>query len=1012
MKLSEFSIKRPVTIFMAIIAVIIFGIVSYSRLNLDMLPNINVPMIMVNTQYQGAGPNDIEENLTKPLEAVIGTVSNVKEIKSISSEGSSVIMIQFEDKTDMNFAGLELREKIDMIKGMLPKDIMEPMIMKMDPSMMPISVFGISFKEGNEKIGEYSESVLKGAIESVEGVASVQISGANTKGIKIEIDNDKLLSYGINTQSLIAAIKSEDINYPIGTIVEGDYEVLVRTFSNIDSLKSFEDINLKTSEGKIIKLKDVSKILFEDKKDSSFSKINGNDALIVNVQKESTANTVEVNKNINKKLKELKDKNENLEVTGIMDQGQVIEFMIDAVKRNAIIGGVLAVIVLLLFLKDIRTTIIMGISIPISIVWTFVMVYFGGLTLNMISLGGIALGVGMLVDNSIVVIESIYRYKKMGYGNKEAALTGTKEVSTAIMASTLTSICVFLPIVFVQGMAADIFKEMALTVTFSLVSSLIVSFTLVPVLASKLLKNDSLNKENKTLEKLKSVYIRGLNYSLNNRKGILAIVVLICVIGAFSLTAIGIEFFPSTDQGIININLITPEGSKKEVVLESALEVGEKIKEIEEVETIAFMGDKDKTSMYAILKKDRGKSDKEVLRDIRKKTDLIPGVKAEISAGSMGATTGSPISISIRGEDFNELDEISDVVLEKMNGIKGIENISSTNKSKTDEIRININKEKAAKYGLNALTIAQSIGSYFKDITISDIRLNGEGYKVYLSPNSNKNPDLEALKSATITTMTGSKIPLMSICEIQRGKGYSKIYRQKSLREVGISADLDGKALNKAVEEIQDSLKDYQLKAGYEIIYGGEFEQMQDAFSQLLLALVLAVILVYMVMAAQFESLINPFIIMFTVPVAFISALLTLFFTNVTISIPAMIGFVMLTGIIVNNGIVLIDFINKERDKGKAVKEAIINAGNIRLQPILMTALTTIMGLLPMALGIGEGNEIQLPLAMTVIGGLTFGTFITLFLIPVIYSLFDDLKNKAKNKKVKMELNEKIKVKK
>ena len=504
MKISEFSIKRPITIFMGIVALLIFGIVSYSRLNLDMLPTMDVPIILVNTQYIGAGPTDVEGEVTKPLENVISTVSNVENVKSISREGMSTIIIQFADGTDMNFASLELREKVDMIKELLPKEIIQPMIVQMDPSMMPIMNLGVSFKgDRNDKIGNFADEVLKNSIESVEGVASVDISGNVKKGIKIEVDNDKLSSNGINIQSLIAAIKSENVNIPIGSIIEGDYGVLVRTSNSIKNLDDIKNIRIKTNSGEVVKLSDIANIGYEDKKEESFSKIDGNDALILTIQKESTANTVDVSRKINKKLEELKEKNSDLEVIKIIDQGEIIEFMVSAVKKNAVIGGILAIIVLLLFLKDIRTTIIMGISIPISIVWTFVMVYFSGLTLNMISLGGIALGIGMLVDNSIVVIESIYRYKKLGYNNSEAALYGTKEVSKAIIASTITSICVFLPIVFVQGIAADIFKEMALTVTFSLISSLIVSFTLVPVLASKLLKNDSLNKENKTVEKFK-----------------------------------------------------------------------------------------------------------------------------------------------------------------------------------------------------------------------------------------------------------------------------------------------------------------------------------------------------------------------------------------------------------------------------------------------------------------------------------------------------------------------------
>ena len=1000
MKISEFSIKRPITVFMGIVALLIFGIVSYSRLNLDMLPTMDVPIILVNTQYIGAGPTDVEGEVTKPLENVISTVSNVENVKSISREGMSTIIIQFADGTDMNFASLELREKVDMIKEALPKEIIQPMIMQMDPSMMPIMNLGVSFKgDRNDKIGNFADEVLKNSIESVEGVASVDISGNVKKGIKIEVDNDKLSSNGINIQSLIAAIKSENVNIPIGSIVEGDYGVLVRTSNSIKNLDDIKNIRIKTNSGEVVKLSDIANISYEDKKEESFSKIDGNDALILTIQKESTANTVDVSRKINKKLEELKEKNSDLEVIKIIDQGEIIEYMVSAVKKNAVIGGILAIIVLLLFLKDIRTTIIMGISIPISIVWTFVMVYFSGLTLNMISLGGIALGIGMLVDNSIVVIESIYRYKKLGYNNSEAALYGTKEVSKAIIASTITSICVFLPIVFVQGIAADIFKEMALTVTFSLISSLIVSFTLVPVLASKLLKNDSLNKENKTVEKLKKLYEKALIYSLDKRKNIIGLVILFMILGGIVFSGVGIEFFPTSDQGIVNVKLETPNGTLNNILKEESLKLANEVKEVDGVANVSLKGKDNTANMSILLDKNRKKSDKEIARDIRKVISDVPGLKVEVSTGGTQMSQGSPISISVKGADFNVLEEISNEVLKRMETISGIENIKSTNSDKAEEIKISIDKEKSAKYGLNALTISQSISGYFKNTRVMNLRIDDSNYEVYISPISNKNPDLESLKEVTVTSITGSKIPLLQICKIERGEGFSEIYRTGGLREVTISAGLDGKPLNEAVKEIKNSLNDYNIPQGYEIVYGGEIEQMKDAFSQMALALILAVLLVYMVMAAQFESLINPFIIMFTVPLAFIGAIFVLFYTGVTISIPAMIGFVMLTGIIVNNGIVLIDFINKEKEKGIETRQAIINSGKTRLQPILMTALTTIIGLLPMALGIGEGNEIQLPLAMTVIGGLTIGTLLTLIVIPVVYSIFDQIAKKFKRKK-------------
>ncbi|MGL4848433.1 MAG: efflux RND transporter permease subunit, partial [Clostridium sp.] len=456
---------------------------------------------------------------------------------------------------------------------------------------------------------------------------------------------------------------------------------------------------------------------------------------------------------------------------------------------------------------------------------------------------------------------------------------------------------------------------------------------------------------------------------------------------------------PAADQGIVSIKVDVPKGMNEEFILETSKKISEMVREVEDVQTVSIVGNKKSSTIYAILDKDTKKKDKEKEREIREKIGNIPGAKLEVSSGGMQMSSGAPISISVKGEDFKVLEEISNDVIDNMKEIDGIENIKSSNSLKTDEIKLKINKEKAAKYGLNDILIAQSIGSYFKETKVMDSKIDNQNYEVYVSLKDKDMLELSSLEDITVTSMTGSTIPLMQICTLERGKGYSEISRNGSLREVSIQAGLDGsKTLGEAKKEIQKSLENYNIVSGYEIVYGGEIEQMEEAFSQLLLALVLAVILVYMVMAAQFESLINPFIIMFTVPIAFVSAIIMLFITNVTVSIPAMIGFIMLTGIIVNNGIVLIDFINKEREKGKELNEAIINAGRVRLQPILMTALTTVIGLLPMALGFGEGNEIQLPLAMTVIGGLSVGTVLTLIVVPVVYSIFDKISLKFKNK--------------
>ena len=1003
MKITSFSIKRPVTVLMGILIVLMFGVVSYFKLNIDMLPSFNLPMLMMMTQYNGAGPEEIESLVTKPIEGVLATVGNVEGINSISGDGTSMLMIQFADGTDMDFASLELREKIDMVSGMLPSGVGKPMIMKMDPNMMPIMSFAMNIEgKGIEELSDFTEKTLKPMIERIDGVASVDIMGDSDNEIKIILDQDKLSANSLSMNNITSALKADNMNMPIGTIIEGSYDLLVRTTSKLESIADIENILITNRNGEVFKLKDLATIVKGRETKDNFARLNGEDALIFSVQKESTANTVEVSRNVKEEIESMKTEIKGLGSTIVLDQAEFIEFAVDSVKMNAILGAILAVIVIFMFLKDVRSTIIMALAIPISVVSTFIMVYFAGFTLNMISLGGIALGVGMLVDNSIVVIENIYRLKKEGKDSITAAIEGTREVAMAISASTITSICVFLPIVFVEGMASEIFREMAYSVAFSLVSSLIVSFTLVPLLASRLFKEDTEVKENKTFEKLKKLYLSVLTWSMDHKKAVIGILVGTIVLGGVVFTKIGLELFPAADQGVVSVKVVTPKGLNINSVNEIALEVVEKMQGIEGIEDEAVMVEKTGANISVLLKDDRKVSDKDVAREIRTKVSGIAGAKIEVSAMSGGISTGSsPLVVKVSGEDFDKLNEITDKVEEEMGKVNGVIDIKASNEKSSEEMRIVVDKEKAASYGLNNLTIAQAVQGSFRGINIDQIAMDDKNYDMVVSSNISEDASYSDLENITITTMSGAKIPLSDIAKIERGKGYSEIARENDMRVVTVSAGVDGISLGDAVKAVKANLASYNVEAGYKIQYGGEVEQMVEAFSQMALALIVAILLVYMVMAAQFESLLHPFIIMFTIPLAFVGAIFLLFITGVNIGITALIGFIMLSGIIVNNGIVLIDYINKLKEEGKTTREAILETGPVRLQPILMTALTTIMGLIPMAIGLGEGAELQLPLALTVIGGLTFSTLLTLIVIPVVYAIFDSISMKMKNKRRK-----------
>lgn len=1006
MKLTSFSIKRPVTIFMCIITILMFGFVSLFKLNLDMLPSFNLPMLMVMTNYQGAGPEEIESLISQPLESILLTTSNVENIQSVSSEGSSMVMIEFSESTDMDFASLELREKVDMIKPMLPSSASAPMIMKMNPSMMPIINIGISMKDKDlSALSSFNTTTISPSLERVDGVAKIDSMGGVSDEVKIVLNPDKLASFGINQNQLISTIRGENLNIPGGVIKEGDYDLLVRTSSTFKSVDDIKNIPILTSNNEVVHLGSIAEVTVSPKEITSYSKINGKDALVLAIQKESNANTVKVSQSVNKQIEKLQKEYPQLEITPIFDQAEFINLSLNAVKTNAIVGAILAILVLLFFLKDLRTTLVMAISIPISVVATFVCMYFSNMTLNVISLGGMALGVGMLVDNSIVVIENISRLKKQGLSSIEASIHGTQEVASAITASTLTTVSVFLPILFVEGIAATIFKEMALTVTFALVCSLIVSFTLVPLLASRLISDSSYSKENKLINKIKDFYSSVLHWALDNKKYISLLLVLSLVFGGLSLSKTGFEFFPASDQGTIYIDAELPNGSNLDAVQALGEEVLSKVKNIKEVKTssISVSDSSSKASITLVLKplSERKKSDIEIVSELRDKTKHIAGATINVKSSSsmMSMSGGSPISITISGNEFKTLDKISSDLVNIISKVDGAVDVKSNNERNASEVRVNINKEKAAKYGINTQMIAQVVSQNLQGTKVSNFTVEGQTFDVTVYNNQDVNSTLSSLKNISVFSQTGQKVPISELVEFTRGEGYSSIERKNQSRTMTVGASVSDRSLGDVVSDIEKELKNYKLPDGYSISFGGEVEQMQESFATLGLALVLAIALVYMVMAAQFESLLNPFIIMFTVPLAFVGGILALFIFNISLSMPAMIGFVILTGIIVNNGIVLVDLINNLKESGKSTRDAILIAGPTRLQPILMTTLTTVLGLLPMALGIGEGAEMQLPLAVSVTGGLIFSTLLTLVVIPVVYLKLDEIKYNIHKKK-------------
>jgi hydrophobic/amphiphilic exporter-1 (mainly G- bacteria), HAE1 family len=1015
MKISDISIKRPVTTTMLVLLVVLLGFISYNEVSIDLFPDMVYPGAAVISQYQGVGPEEIENMVTKPLEGAISTVSNINNLSSTSSKGQSIILAEFNWGTDMDMATMDMRERIDLVKDILPDDVEKPIIVKFDPSMMPILYLGVSADMSLADLKKYIETNVSPGLERIEGVAAVNLSGGKEREILVTIDQTKLNNYNLSFSNIINTLMMENVNISGGNVKRGNSDILIRVTGKFKDINEIKKLLIPGPTG-TIPLENIAEVRDTFKELNSITRLDGKPSMGLTIQKQTDANTVEVSRKVNEELKKIiGHSKDSLLITPIMDQARYIEKTITNVGRNAILGGILSVIILLIFLRNIRSTLIIATAIPISVITTFMLIYFGNLTINMMTLGGLALGIGMLVDNSIVVLENIFRYNSEGYGLIDSARKGSQEVGMAITASTITTAVVFLPVVFVGGLASQLFKELALTVTFSLLASLIVSLTLIPVMASKILKVKSREKEKSGfIDSLKIFYKNSLEWSLSHRYLVIVLSLLVLIGSIFLVPMIGTEFIPEMDTGEFIITANLPLGTSLEETDDTAKLIEEELLKLDEIESLLTSigssdtmygggGSTEVASFQVKLKnlKERKRSTNEIIEELR---NCLRFPDAEISIDTQGIGLGmigggSPVSLTIKGDDLNVLEEKTIEIKNIMANIEGLREIEDTISEGRPEMHISINRTLASEFGLMLSQIGSVIKTAVKGTIASRYEVGGEEYDISVRLNKEEVDTIEQIKDLLIPSPTGARVPLRRIADFSIEKGPRSILRENQVRYVNISADIYnidlGNAMNKIKEQIEGNIK---LPPGYQLEYTGQYREMEDAFWDLFMAFLLAIVLVYMVMASQFESLLHPFVVMFTVPMAVIGVILGLFITGKTLSVVAIIGIIMLAGIVVNNAIVLVDYINTLRKKGRTIHDAILEAGPVRLRPILMTALTTILGLFPLALGIGEGSEVQSPMAIVVIGGLSAATLLTLYLVPVLYSIFTELSGKISNK--------------
>ncbi len=1013
---------------MVTLIIVIMGVVSLSKLAVDLFPSIELPIALVVTQFDGAGPKEIEKMVGKPIEDSLATLEGLETITTNAMNGTAITILEFGFGTDMDMKSIDIRESVDRVKSYLPEGSKDPMVLKLDINAMPIMNLTLSGDKSISELEQLAEDVISPKLERISGVASVSITGGEEQEVQVNVSEEMLAGYGLTSGQLAQVIASENFNKPLGNMNKGPLELNIRQVGEFQSVNDLQSLVVSLPRGGQTKLEDIADVRLVSKDPDGIVHRDGERTINISVQKSSDANTVDVAKALRTEIDDLKYSMSGAKLEIFSDTATNVENSIDNVVNSAMLGGILAVIILFLFLRHFKSTLVIALSIPISVIATFILIYFNGITLNMMTLGGLTLGVGMLVDNSIVVLENIFRYRTEGVEANEAAIKGADEVRNAIFASTLTTIVVFLPLTFVEGMVSILFRDFSLTVVMSLVASLAIALTLVPMLASKLLATDSESlktgeKKAGLFKKVEKKYRDLLAYALKHRKTVVAITSVIFALSLGLATVVGAEFFPSSDAGQLSIAIKLPEGSaleKTQLYVErveaSILEVADgNIKSImsstgygDQMSTMSGATSTNNAKINIELKsmEQRELSDKAIADLIRNSVKSISGAEIQVKAegGMMGG--GAMIDIKVKGDNIEKLRLISDDLSEKIKQVEGAKEIETSMEDGLPEIQLIIDRERAAQYGLTSSGINNMVKSRIDGILASRIKLNEEEINIIIKSELDSDRQFESLQDTALMSPLGVSVPLSQVANIVVEQGPSTIQRIDQQRYASITGDVFGRELSVVNKDIVQVLESYEMPVGYSYEIGGQAEEMQKSFVSLFLALALSVVLVYMIIASQFESLVQPFVIMFSVPLAMSGGLMGLAITGTPLSVPAMIGMIMLAGIVVNNAIVLVDSVNLRRERGDSRLDAIMTAGPIRLRPILMTTLTTVLGLLPMAMAIGEGSESMAPMARFVVGGLIVSTLLTLVFIPVLYTIADDLvvKFTKKRKKVKEEI--------
>ena len=1016
MKLPQFSVQHPIFATMVTLMVVVLGVTSLSRLGIDLLPEIETTTLSIRTEYPGAGPEVVERLITQFIEEIASSVAGVEEITSVSTDGTSIVTVSFGWGTNVDSAAIDMQGAIENGLRRLPDDV-RPRIFKFDINQFPVVILGVSSDLDPVELTTLIEDDLRIRFTRIPGVAQVDIWGSFNREVRIELEPERIKALGMSLDQVIQAVLAANIDLPAGRIEQGDREISLRAPAQFTNLDQIRNTVIEQRAGVPVTIGHVAQVVDTYQELRRLIRIDGERGVRMAIRKQPEANTVEVAQGVFREIERVNREFPQVNLVSVIDQGNFIERSIENVTRSVLYGSGLAVLVLLLFLRNIRSTIVIALAIPISVVATFSLIYFGGYTLNLMTLGGLALGVGMMVDGSVVVLENIFRRRdEENEDPATAAIAGANEVATAIIASTLTTLVIFLPLAFVRGIAGVLFKELAIVVVFSLICALLVSLSLVPMLASKLLKSPGeRHLRNARLDRIAHALDNGFKGLDNQYRDLLQSVLrmrlvtvgitLAMLASSFLLLQhIGSELLPPSDEGEVRIDGEMETGTRITLVDELSRLVEAAVDEYvpETASWVTSVGASRRGGSFSRMNmrislvpaSQRTRSNVEIANDLRQRlSDAIPGMTIRTRAPQgqflLNRLLGSDdaLTVEVRGFDLATLDDLARELASAIEPIAGITDVQVSSESGLPQEEIRIDRAKAADLGLNPRAVARFLETAMAGSSAGDYQVGGNAYRILVRLRDAERMELDDILDLTLTTPEGRQVALRNLLETVRGDGPLLIERKDQQRLVRITVNIAERDTASVARDVLAAMDALPRPDGFSFRLAGNYEEQQRAQGELLLSLLLALLFVFMVLACQYESLVNPLIVMVSVPMAAIGVLITLFLTNTTFNLQSYIGCIMLAGIVVNNAILLVDQAGRLVKDGIPVNDAVAEAGRRRLRPILMTTCTTVLALIPLALGIGEGADAQAPLARVVTGGLAGASLITLVLIPVVFSL-------------------------